>query len=94
MSTKKLSKAAREYLLTGQKPRRVVVDCWAIQDKSNHPQGAVEVRFFRMAVDRRVWVAENPSRRRAVGKRHPSVKSLRDKARRMGLADPDGWRYP
>lgn len=88
MSTKKLSKAAREYLLTGQKPRRVVVDCWAIQDKPNHPQGVEEVRFFRMAVDRDAWVAQNPKTRRAVGKRHPAVKSLRDKARRMGLADP------
>lgn len=74
MSTKKMSKAAREYLLTGQKPRRVVVDCWGVQTKAN---GTEEVRFFRMAVDRRLWVAENPKTRRAVGKRHPAVKAFR-----------------
>lgn len=91
MSTKKLSKAAREYLLTGQKPRRVVVDCWAIQDKPNHPQGVEEVRFFRMAVDRDVWIAQNPDRRRAVGARHPAVKAFREEARRMGKPDPAAW---
>lgn len=74
MSTKKLSKAAREYLLTRRRPRPVVVDCWGIQTTAS---GTEEVRFFRMAVDRRVWVAQNPKTRRAVGKRHPAVKAFR-----------------
>lgn len=74
MSTKKLSKAAREYLLTGRKPRPAVVDCWGIQTKAS---GAEEVRFFRMAESRRRWVAQNPKTRRAVGKRHPDVKAFR-----------------
>lgn len=94
MSTKKLTKAAREYLLTGQKPRRVVVDCWGIQDKPNHPQGVERVCFFRMASDRDAWVAQNPKTRRAVGKRHPAVKALRDKARHMRLADAAARGYP
>lgn len=91
MSTKKMSKAARAYLLTGERPRPAVVDCWAVQDKPNRPQGAVEVRFFRMAVDRRVWIAQNPSRRRAVGARHPAVKAFREEAIRMGRPDPAAW---
>jgi len=48
---------------------------WAVQRFDNKPGVVVEPFTSEAARDR--WVKQDPSRRRAVGKRHPAVKSLR-----------------
>jgi hypothetical protein len=53
--------------------------CWfALQWPSvPHPNAIPEVHAFRTEKERDAWVAQNPTRRGAVGKRNPQVKAFR-----------------
>lgn len=54
--------------------------------------GAVRALPFRNTATRDAWVYENPRSRRAVGKRHPAVMSLRQRWRQEALESLAEWK--
>lgn len=89
-----INKAKRRFLLTGhlEKPaygayfgprssRAFMGGRWALQ---HHARGQTpaQVYFFHDETHRARWIALNPGRRQAVGKRHPAVKAFRNDMQR------------
>lgn len=54
---------------------------WAVQEAAvTHPCAVPTVYHFATERERADWLAQNPTRRRPVGKRHPLVKAYRQRA--------------
>lgn len=92
---KRINAARRRYLLTGEVERPALgsslgyggLRCfvggrWAIQLPGFFGPAHVQVYFFQDAGHRARWIALNPGRRQAVGKRHPAVKAFRNDMQR------------
>lgn len=58
---------------------------WALQyPAERHPCAVPEVRPFYTESERDAWVAQNPKRREAVGKRNAHVKAYRQRREKEG----------